>query len=254
MKSSSFASALIAISAAPVLAGTSTAVAPITPAPEETSWQVRTAMYGWAQGLEGDIGIKDITTPVDIGFDDILENLDMAFMGLVEVNHGRWGFLADLNYAKISDSFATPAGYIAPSLKFEQKQFIGNFFLTYQAYKDDKMSLGIFGGVRVNSLDVNFTLGAISRSFDDTWVDPVIGARFQNELGGGFFFRAVGDIGGFGVSSDFTWQAMAALGYRTSENSSLLLGYRAIGTDYTNDGFTYDIVAHGLALGFEYTF
>ena len=115
MKSSSFTAALISLTAAPVLAGTSTAVAPITPAPEETSWQVRTAMYGWAQGLEG-------------------------------------------------------------------------------------------------------------------------------------------DIGGFGVSSEFTWQAMAALGYRTSENSSLLLGYRAIGTDYTNDGFTYDIVAHGVALGFEYTF
>ena len=84
MKSSSFTAALIALTAAPVLAGTSTALAPITPAPEETSWQVRTAMYGWAQGLEGDIGIKGITTPVDIGFD-----VDPALEQAIEAGTGQ---------------------------------------------------------------------------------------------------------------------------------------------------------------------
>ncbi len=40
-----------------------------------------------------------------------------------------------------------------------------------------------------------------------------------------------GDIGGFGVGSDFTWQAIAALDWRVSEKSSASVGYRWIQID-----------------------
>jgi hypothetical protein len=38
------------------------------------------------------------------------------------------------------------------------------------------------------------------------------------------------------------------------DNGAILLGYRGIGTDYTDGGFTYDVVTHGPILGFEYRF
>jgi hypothetical protein len=62
------------------------------------------------------------------------------------------------------------------------------------------------------------------------------------------------DIGGFNVSSDLTWQAMLLLGYRVNEKGSVGLGYRALGTDYTSGATTYDVVSHGLLLGYQYTF
>ena len=85
-------------------------------------------------------------------------------------------------------------------------------------------------------------------------MDPVIGARFQQELSDWFFVRALADIGGFGVSSDLTWQALAALGYHISDAASVAIGYRGIGTDYEDGDFGYDVVSHGLLLGFEYKF
>ena len=63
-----------------------------------------------------------------------------------------------------------------------------------------------------------------------------------------------GDVGGFDAASQFTWQAMAGFGYNFQQYGSLLLGYRAIGTDYTNNGFTYNIIAHGPLLAYEFKF
>ena len=71
-------------------------------------WQFRTALYGWAQSLDGDVTVRGFTAPVDLKFSDLLQDLDMAFMGLAEVSHGRWGLLLDVNYAKISDSLSLP--------------------------------------------------------------------------------------------------------------------------------------------------
>jgi hypothetical protein len=45
-----------------------------------------------------------------------------------------------------------------------------------------------------------------------------------------------------------------ALGYRINENSAVSIGYRGLGTDYTDGGFTYDVISHGLLLGYEYQF
>lgn len=73
-------------------------------------------------------------------------------------------------------------------------------------------------------------------------------------MGEQVYFRAAGDIGGFGAASDLTWQAMAGFGWRFSENGGAFLGYRAIGTDYEDGGFTYDMVVHGPLLGLEFVF
>jgi opacity protein-like surface antigen len=245
-------SLILASCIVPAIAGTPSAPAETSPItmPETSEWQVRTALYGWAQGLNGDVGVKGFTAPIDLGFDDILENLDIAVMGLVEINRGRWGLLADFNYAKISDDITTGSGIV----DFEQKQFLGNFFVTYEVHQCESLKFDVYGGVRVNWLEVSLDLPPNSRSADKAWVDPVIGARLQSDLGQAFFVRAVCDIGGFGAASDLTWQAMLGLGYHVTENANLLVGYRAIGTDYTSGGFTYDVIAHGLLLGYEYTF
>jgi opacity protein-like surface antigen len=248
------ASIIALLSTVSAFAGSATA--PIespqnTPA-EVSSWEVRGALYGWAQSFDGDVGIRGRTAPLDLSFDDILKDLDIAFMGALEVGRDRWSFLADVNYAEVSDSI--PVTDPATTLEFEQKQFLGNFIAIYETVKTDTLGLDVFAGARVNWIEAQLSIPTDSRSADKTWVDPIIGARFQSALSENFFFRALGDIGGFDVSSDLTWQAMAGFGYRVMDNGAFLLGYRGIGTDYTDGGFTYDVVAHGPVIGFEYHF
>jgi len=223
------------------------------PTAESSEWRVRTALYGWAQSLEGDVTVRGITAPVDLKFKDIAEDLDMAAMGLIEVNHGRWGVLLDVNYADISDS-VSGSSRRAPSIDFNQKQWLINGYLTYNVLKNESTVFDVLGGARFNAIEVDLGINDRDFSRDTCWVDPVVGFRFQQTLTSQFFFRAVGDIGGFDISSDLTWQGMVGFGWKFTENCNALLGYRAIDTDYSHKGFGYDICAHGPVIGVEISF
>jgi len=228
---------------------------PPTPSPPPPEWNVRVALYGWVESLDGDMGVAGKTAPVSIGFDDILEDLDLAVMGVMEVSCGRWSFVADINYAQLGGSTSNGIDTITMDLD----QFLGNFDVAYTAIENETTRLSIYAGARVNSLDLDlsFNRGTVAEtnlSGSESWVDPIIGLRYQWNFCEPVFFRAVGDIGGFGVSSDLTWQAFAGFGWRVCDSGSLVLGYRAIGTDYTDGGFTYDITTHGPIIGFEYRF
>lgn len=244
-------------SAIPAFAGTTvpalTNTQPV--ASSESGWEVRAALYGWGTMLDGDVTLRGIDAPVDVGFDEVLDNLDYAVMGVVEIGRGKWSFMADLFFAQLGTSGSERA------LDYETQlnQFMGNFTVIYNVIDDPRMRFDVFAGARVNSMDLDLDiqtnrLGTFSGSGSKTWVDPVIGARFQQELSDRFFIRALADIGGFGVSSDLTWQALAALGYHITDAASVAIGYRGLGTDYEDGDFGYDVISHGLLLGFEYKF
>ncbi len=248
---------MLAASATPAFAGTTvpslTDTQPV--ASTDSGWQVRAALYGWGTALDGDVTLRGRNVPVDVGFDDVLDNLDFAVMGAVEIGNGKWSFLADLFYAELSSSNSRG------NLGFETQldQFIGNFIVAYNVLDNGCSRFDVYGGARVNSLDADLNIttnriGTFSGSESKTWVDPIIGVRFQQELSDKFFFRAVGDIGGFGIESDLTWQALAGIGYRVNDSGSVVLGYRGIGTDYSDGNFGYDVISHGVLLGFEYKF
>lgn len=227
---------------------------PVTPPAETSEWKVRAALYLWAQSLEGDVTVRGANLPIDLKFEDIAEDLDMAVMGLVEVNHGRWGFLLDVNYAEISDSVSTPVGFFTDSVDFNQKQWLVNGYLSYNVVRNECTAFDVFAGARFNSVEIDLETDNRDFSGDTSWIDPVVGLRFQQMLTSSLFFRAVGDIGGFGVSSDLTWQALAGFGWKFNESCSALIGYRAIDTDYSHGNFGYDVKAHGPVLGLEITF
>lgn len=218
-------------------------------------WEIRTALYGWASALDGNVTILGNQAPVDVGFDDVLENLDFAIMGAVEISRGKWSVLADVFFAELS----TENQNGNRSFYGELEQFMGNFVISRNLVDDPQTHFDIYAGARVMSLkteleiETNF-IGTFSGSASESWVDPIIGFRFQQELSEHFFFRAVGDIGGFEVSSDLTWQALAGIGYHINESSSVLLGYRGIGTDYEKGDFGYDVISHGVLLGWECKF
>ena len=221
----------------------------------DSGWRVGTAVYGWTTRLDGDMTINGTTVPVDVPFNKLLENLKFTFMGLVEVGKGKWSFMSDIFYAKLEPSTSNQLGTFDSQIE----QFIGNFAVFYNVIESPTTRLDTYAGARVNwmqtDVDIHFKNNtALSKSSEKTWVDPIIGVRYHQELTHKFFIRALADIGGFGVSSDITWQAMASLGYHVSDKGSVGLGYRALGTDYTSGSSTYDVISHGLLLGFEYKF
>jgi hypothetical protein len=65
-----------------------------------------------------------------------------------------------------------------------------------------------------------------------------------------------GDVGGFGVGSDFSWQAIATYGFDVNvfgKPMRTVVGYRALSADYSNAGpygqTGLDFVLHGPVVG-----
>ena len=68
---------------------------------------------------------------------------------------------------------------------------------------------------------------------------------------------ADGDFGGFGVGSQFSWNALAAYSFAFAKRDGVtysgLLGYRALSADYEQGSgrtkYVYDVVMHGPVTG-----
>lgn len=97
---------------------------------------------------------------------------------------------------------------------------------------------------------------AVASSGDLEWVDPFIGGRVRHQFGDNKEVTLQGDVGGFGVGSDFSWQVVATYGFDVNCFGTPLhtvIGYRALAVDYSEDGpygeNVLDIVQHGPLMG-----
>ncbi len=95
---------------------------------------------------------------------------------------------------------------------------------------------------------------------DADWVDPVVGTRLSMPVLENFDFILRGDIGGFGISSDFTALVSAGLQYHFTRMVSLDIRYKALWVDYETGTqgrpgyFSYTTVTHGPILGLVFAF
>ncbi len=85
-------------------------------------------------------------------------------------------------------------------------------------------------------------------------MDPIIGGRFHMSLSERWLLTLRGDIGGFGVGSDLTWNVAARLGYRLSERTTLAFGYRHLDIDYDSGKLELDAEFSGTFLGMSLGF
>lgn len=266
---------IITTISAPVFAGTEPPPlqepAVIQSPQEEGGWWFHSTLNSWVAGIDGDVGIRGLSADVDASIGDVLDNLDFAYMTHLEFGYNRWGIGLDGVYAKLSSDADFDFGPIRGSAAMELEQAFVTARLQYRLVDKEQYSLDLFGGIRWSFMDVDTDIHASfsfdrpalqrfntsgSRRFDfsEDWVDPIVGFRSIIGLSDSWFLQTAGDIGGFGAASDLTWQAVAAIGYRFTPNVSVMIGYRALGVDYEDDGFKIDTINHGpaAALGIKF--
>jgi hypothetical protein len=254
------------------------AAADLAPAPDTSEWRFTLAPYVWGVGLSGDVGVFGRgPVDVDIPFSDILENLDFAAMGVAEAHNGTWGVFVDLNYTSLSagksrsrslerDIFEQLDINAKVSASADIKEFIGTVMGQWRAVDSEQMTLDLMAGARYwyvdNDIEARVSLSitgpgpldpGLSKEFSGSdgasWVDPMVGVKSRIDTTTPVYFTGWGMIGGFGVGSDINWDVMGGVGYEWTDHFSTVLGYRALGVDYKDDGFVYDIIQQGVALG-----
>lgn len=219
----------------------------------ESGWTFAVAPYFWAAGLSGDTAQFGLpTVQIDSSFSDIFDDLDFAAMAIGEARYDRYSIFGDIIYSKISSGASTPRGILADDVDVTSETFAGLLGAGYSLLDGPSGHLDVVGGVRVWSVntDISFDGGILDgRSVSDgaTWVDGLVGIR------GNYYFTPEIYLTGWGLvgagGADVDWDVAAALGYRFNERFSMVAGYRALGVDYSDDGFLFDVVQQGPIFG-----
>jgi hypothetical protein len=230
---------------------------PVTPEAEqvvtEQGWTFTVAPYFWAAGISGDVGQFGLPpVDVDASFSDIFNHLDFGAMAIGEARYDRYSIFGDIMYSKISGAAGTPRGMLASSVEVSSETFAGLIGAGYSVLENSSGRLEVVGGARVWSVDTEISfsggiLDGVSRSDGATWVDAVAGLKGNYSITPEVYLTAWGLVGAGGA--DIDWDVAGAIGYRFNDRIAAVAGYRALGVDYRDDGFVFDVVQQGPILG-----
>lgn len=224
---------------------------------EDNNWDFELApLYLWAINIDGESGVRGQTAETDIKFGDIYDSLQGVFtVRLNALYRQKLGLVFDYNYLDLGNETQTDVVSIETSFKAQILNLAG----TYR-FLDERHTLDGVAGIRYTDLDLEVDFIGTGSGLDKNknWVDPIVGARYAYQMTDKWALRLYGDIGGFGVSSNFTWQGLGLIDFHPWKHVAIVAGYRAIDTDYETgsgrDKFTYDVIVHGPVLGVDIRF
>jgi hypothetical protein len=212
------------------------------------SWSFEITPYLWAAGIDGDTAAEGVGSEIDTGYSFLsLDNLDFALATAVEARKGRWAALLDGMYVDFSDT-------LDGALVTADAELSGGFLEASAAYPAARIEgLDVIFGMRYVALEstVRLTPGP-SAEESESWLDPLVGARFRHAFNDRWSVTLRGDVGGFGVSSELVTNLSAVFGYRLTDAMTLRFGYRVLQMDFEDDRFVLDAIIQGYAFGLTF--
>lgn len=234
-------------------------------------WRLRAASYGWLMNVAGSLTAKGQAVDVNASFIDLVQRSDslIGYMGYVEASKGSIGFFADavfssLGFASGTMNYRNPVAGLKVSTTANAGLTYSMAIIeaagTYQLHRwagaaGAATALDALAGFRLwnQTADVNldvtgtadfsrlgFRRGigfSTASSGNLTWIDPVVGLRLRHQFTSSQDIVLLGDIGGFGLQSNLTWQAFAgynAVWQFSGYQLAAVIGFRALGVDYSS--------------------
>jgi hypothetical protein len=228
----------------------------VTAAPAHAQWRSDLTVYLWATGLDGTVGAGGREADVSMSFSDILDDLQFGAMAGYSASNGDWAFQVDAVIANLGVTERGEQGILRADVDVDLTLLEGD--LGWEATD----AFRLFAGARyvdlTNKVEVRIANQTFRARGGESWVDPVVGFRWATPPGNRWSFWVRGDVGGFGVGSDLSWNAVAAAAYHFSDRVGVGLGYRILDIDYENgqgdDRFLFDAQMSGLVSGVIFSF
>lgn len=227
---------------------------------QDQKWNFVASPYLMFPYMNGDIAIRGIPADVDVSPSEIFDNLNWGMMLAFEAYNDNWVILVDGMYMDLGVEGETPL--LSRKADVSVNQLGISFYGMYRI--KDWLSAGLGG--RVNSIESGikiapgeYVLPGSEFSQTQTWFDPLLVARAKTDFGGTQWRGGLlGDIGGFGMGSDLTWQINPYAGYRFSKLFEMNLSYRWLHIKYENgsgtDRFLYNVTTSGPELRLSFHF
>ena len=214
-------------------------------------WRRELSLYGWFSGMSSTVTARGEETTTEVEFKDILKALDFASFGHLEVQRGKWGLFSELDFVKLSTASEVrlPDRFVrldtATTLK-ETMVEVGGL----RSFDGERVGLDVLAGARYVRFDIDTRLGPRESSTTKDWVDPLVGGRLRLRLSEKWQASLRGDVGGFGVGSKLTTNAVAVVSCKLSDRYSLGFGYRYLDIEKEgNRGTKLDSTTYGPVFG-----
>jgi hypothetical protein len=230
-------------------------------------WKFEVEPYVWLPAIQGDVIVRGRTADIDLDLGDTLELLfedfKFAAMGRAEARKGNLLLTLDLLYLNLEDEQSTARGLETEvGLKLLITEFGAGYRLGTWPLSPDVLPAVAFdvlvGGRYVfleSSIDIDGgPRGGVDIERDVDWIEPFVGGRFLLTLSKRITIGVRGDVGGFGVGSDLTWNLVGGIQYQVSRQVALAGGYRALDIDYAQGSGGLDVLMHGPLLGAVFRF
>jgi hypothetical protein len=191
------------------------------------------------------VTVSPVTVPINSNFSDLLNNLRPSGFLAFTAEKAPWGLVADFEFINLAGE-----GTHALQSRLSLKNIIGEVDATYRP--PSAQTLKFFVGARVYSMSQTLTIGAQpEHDASTTVVDPILGAIGEWPLNKSWKFEARGDIGGFSVGSEFTYQVMALFHVNLNDTFAIPFGYRVLGYELNSGGVSMSILMSGLVAGLD---
>ncbi len=221
------------------------------PVPGARDDAVAITPYLWAAAIAGEA--EDEETEVEGDFPSALDFLEAGLMLAVDARlSDEVHVLGDVAWVQFGQEGTRPISGASVDGTFDvvHAQLSG-------AWRPPGQELVIFdvlAGLRVVDFATRLQWGSIDNEQTVTLYDPVIGLRATVPFGHEFQLTLHGDVGGFGVGTDLSYQLAAIFGYSLSEDVALVLGYRQIGLEFSEPELSMDMAFGGALVGLRIEF
>jgi hypothetical protein len=222
--------------------------------PDKLYWNARLGV--WGMSLAGTVGVRGLSTNVDMSFDELIDNTNIAAMPSFQFSKGNWLLAVNGLYANLEDDFHI-TGPLGHGRGADVTSNIGvvDIGVGYTLFRGQTtlgvpMTVAPIIGGRWTYLDLEVNPDVIAtRSANRAWFDPYFGATATFGVTPKLDWQIAGNVGGFGVGSDFTWAFQTMLEWHFSSHVSVDLGYRVLAWDYDLDNFKWDTTLQGPWIG-----
>lgn len=233
-------------------------------------WNFSIMPYAWYGAFGGTVGEGPQGGVYGFNKGFSFDNLKMYAAGVGKIKYERVSFVFDISYISKKSFDATastpnlPANVVANwTSDWTVQQTVYDLFIAYLfPSKSKKTMVDIYGGGRLWDLNLESTFTnatadtSVMTNRSNSWLDPVIGvnAEFVLDKKGKWAAWTKGDIGGFGVNSQMTWQMNVGVAYMLSPNFPLAFGFKYLGVNYYKNELNWTVNEYGPTLGIGYRY
>jgi hypothetical protein len=233
---------------------------PFASAGDETSdkkWHYYGTVYLWVPSMHGTVGIRGYDTNVHVTTGDIFSNFRGGFLGVFTPSYNRWSAPVDVLWMRLRSSKPVPSeAFPGYSLRATLNESIITPKLNYLAVNNPKIKIYGTAGARIwhvgNTLSLVPVVTGTFPYKGVTWIDYVMGARFNVPLGTKASVDILGDAGEGGATLDY--QLGGIVNLQVKPKLTAQVGWRYLTEHYGNFGTILNTTTQGVVFGVTYKF